>query len=96
MIRFLITAIVVGTLIFVGATVKLGKRTFFGHIGAIWGTKEAKDMREGVGEKAGPVVDKIERGMKAGVREATKDAPAGSGSGSAAHRLDAGVQPATR
>ena len=90
--RFLITLAIVGFLIFLGATVKLGKRSFFGHVSAIWSTQEAKDMRDGVETKAGPVVDKIERGVKAGVHEATKDDPAGSGSGSAAHR-DAGVAP---
>ena len=95
MFRFLITLIIVGVVIFIGSTVKLGKRTFFGHVGAIWSTPEAKDMREGVGEKAGPVVEKIERGVKAGVREATKDEPAGSGAGSA-RRVDAGVRPSTR
>ena len=57
MIRFLITVAIIGTLVFLGATVKMGKRTFFGHVGAIWSTKEAKDMREGVGEKARPMVD---------------------------------------
>ncbi len=97
MIRFLVTVGIVGALVFFGATVPLGKRTFFGHVRAIWSTQEAKDMREGVGEKAGPVVDKLERGVKAGVREATKDDPAGSGAGSTARR-DAGVapRPATR
>ena len=95
MIRFLVTLMIVGVLVFFGSTVKLGKRTFFGHVGAIWSTQEAKDMREGVGDKAAPVVDKIERGVKAGVREATMDEPAGSGTGSA-RRLDAGVRPATR
>ena len=89
MIRFFITVAIIGTLAFLGATVKMGKRTLFGHVGAIWSTKEAKDMREGVGEKAGPVVDKLERGVKAGFREASKDLPA------AAH-VDAGVRPATR
>ncbi len=86
MIRSLFTLVVVAVLIFLGATVPLGKRTFFGHVSAIWRTQEAKDMRDGVGDKAGPVVDKIERGVKAGVREATKDdEPAtGSGSGSVA------------
>ena len=88
-IRGLITLVVVGVLVFFGATVKLGKRTFFGHVSAIWNTQEAKDMREGVGEKAGPVVDKIERGVKAGVKEATKD-EAGAGSGSV-KVIDAGV-----
>jgi hypothetical protein len=92
-IRFLITVFIVGALVFFGATVKLGKRTFFGHVRAIWSTQEAKDMRDGVSDKAGPVVDKIERGVKAGVHEAGRDE--GSGAGSARHPIDAGVaQPA--
>jgi hypothetical protein len=71
-IRFLLTLIVVGIVIFVGATVPMGKRTFFGHVRAIWATDEAKDMREGVGEKTAPMVDKVKRGVEAGYREATK------------------------
>lgn len=87
--RFLLTLAIVGVLVFLGATVPLGKRTFFGHVSAIWSTPEAKDMREGVSEKAGPVVDKLERGVKAGVREATReDEPAPA--------VDGGVRPATR
>lgn len=90
--RFLFTLVIVGVLVFFGATVKLGKRTFFGHVSAIWNTPEAKDMRDGVEEKAGPVVDKVERGVKAGVREATRDD--GTGSGSARPALDGGAAPA--
>lgn len=79
MIRFLfLVAIAIG-LVVCGSTVKLGKRTFFGHIAAIWETPEAKDMRDGIKKEAGPVVDKVERGVKAGWQEAKK----GSGSGSA-------------
>ncbi|MBK9033857.1 MAG: hypothetical protein IPL61_21745 [Myxococcales bacterium] len=73
MIRSVVTLILVGVLIFMGATVKLGKRTFFGHVSAIWSTSEAKDMREGVSEKAKPVVEKVKRGVEAGYKEATKD-----------------------
>ena len=93
MIRFFFTLAIIVVLVVLGATVKLGKRTFFGHVSAIWSTQEAKDMREGVGDKAGPVVDKIERGVKAGVREATRDDAPGSGSGSAPVARDAGVAP---
>ena len=75
-IRFIVTLLVVGALVFFGATVKLGKRTFFGHVSAIWSTNEAKDMREGVSEKAAPVVEKVKRGVEAGYKEAAKDAPA--------------------
>lgn len=76
MIRFVFTLIIVGVLVFFGATVKLGKRTFFGHVAAIWRTDEAKDMREGVSEKAGPALEKVKRGVEAGYKEATKDQPA--------------------
>ncbi len=75
MLRLLVTLVVLATIIFVGATVPMGKRTFFGHVRAIWSTDEAKDMREGVGDKTAPVVDKLKRGAEAGYREATKEDP---------------------
>ena len=78
MFRLLITLAIVIGLAFCAATVPLGKRTFFGHVKAIWSSDEAKDLREGVKDKAGPTVDKVKRGVKAGVKEAKKD---GSGSG---------------
>jgi len=80
-IRFLVAVMLVVALAYCGATVKLGKRTFFGHVKAIWSTEEAQDMREGVSEKAKPVVDKVKRGVEAGVRAASEE-EGGSGSGS--------------
>lgn len=75
-IRFFLTFLIVLALVIAGATVKLGKRTFFGHVAAIWHTDEAQDMKQGIQEKAGPAAKKLERGVKAGYREATKpDAP---------------------
>ena len=76
MIRLLVVFVVLCTLAYCGATVKLGKRTFFGHVSAIWKTDEAQDMKEGVKEKAGPAAEKLKRGVEAGYREATKDEPA--------------------
>jgi len=72
-IRFILTLLIVGALAYCGATVKLGKRTFFGHIRAIWHTEEVQDLKNGVEDKAGPTVDRIKRGAKAGYNEATKD-----------------------
>lgn len=73
-----------------GATVKLGKRTFFGHISAIWNTEEAKDAREGitpvvkkVGDKAEDVGEKVAPVVKKKVHELTEDEGSGSASGSA-------------
>jgi hypothetical protein len=81
-IRFLMFLAIVTGLAVCGATVPLGKRTFFGHVRAIWATDEARDMRDGIKDKAGPLVDKVKRGAKAGWSEATKDG-SGSGAGSA-------------
>jgi hypothetical protein len=72
-LRFLFMSALVVGLVVCGATVKLGSRTFFGHVRAIWQTDEAQDMRQGIKEKAGPVVDKVKRGVKAGWDEATRD-----------------------
>ena len=73
-------ALAVG-LAYCGATVKLGKRTFFGHVKAIWATEEVQDLKNGVQEKAGPAA----RDLKNKVHEMTADDATGSGSaGSAA------------
>jgi hypothetical protein len=82
-IRLFIWLVIAAVVVWCGATVKLGKRTFFQHVSAVWSTPEAQDMKNGIEEKAGPVVDKVERGVKAGYHEATKT-DAGSGSGTAA------------
>lgn len=74
-IRSLIGLVILLTLVVCGATVKLGDRTFFGHVRRIWKSDETQEMVKGVKEKSGPVVDKVKRGVKAGVKEATaKDA----------------------
>ncbi len=80
MIRFLLFLALAAALAYCGATVKLGKHTFFGHIRAIWHTEEVQDLKEGVKETAGPTVDRIERGVKAGVKAAKDDGSAGTGS----------------
>jgi hypothetical protein len=80
MIRLIVFLLIAGTLAYCGATVKLGKRTFFGHIQAIWKTDEVQDLKEGVKDKAGPTVDKVKRGVKKGYEEATKEDANGSGS----------------
>jgi hypothetical protein len=57
-----------------GRSVKLGKHTLFGHVSRIWNTEETQDLVEGAKESAGPAVDKLKRGAKAGVK-AMSDAP---------------------
>lgn len=79
LIIFLALALGLG---YCGATVKLGKRTFFGHVRAIWHTEEVQDLEQGVKETAGPTVHRVERGIEAGYNE-IKNGGSGSGSGSA-------------
>lgn len=79
MLRLLFTLAILGGIAYLGATVKLGQKTFFEHVSAIWHTKEAQDLKQGVEDTAAPAVDKIERGAKAGYQAMT-----GSASGSAA------------
>lgn len=81
MIRLIVLLLIAGALAYCGATVKLGKRTFFGHVQAIWKTDEVQDLKEGVKDTAGPTVDKVKRGVKKGIEEASKpEGSAGSGS----------------
>ena len=92
MVRLLLWLVIAVALVVCGSTVKLGKRTFFGHVQAIWSTPEAQDMKNGIEEKAGPVVHKVERGVSAGYREAIDD-DAGAGSGSASGLGSGSAQP---
>lgn len=92
MIRLLVFLVLAGAFAYVGATVKLGKRTFFGHIQAIWATEQVQDLKQGVEEKAGPAVDKVKRGVQAGLEAATND-DAGVGSGSAGSAVPAPAHP---
>jgi hypothetical protein len=80
MIRLLLFLAIAVGLAWCGSTVKLGKRTFFGHVQAIWKTEEMQELKQGVKETAGPTADKVKRGVKAGYEAATKDGSGSAGS----------------
>ena len=80
MLRWLVFLAIAVALAFCGATVKIGKHTFFGHVKAIWASEPMNDLKTGVKDNAGPTVDKVKRGVKAGYEAATKDGSGGSGS----------------
>jgi hypothetical protein len=73
MIRFLVYLAIAVVVVYVATTVPLGKRTFVGHVRAIWHTDEVQQLKDGVKQKAGPAVDRLERGVKAGYNAATND-----------------------
>lgn len=77
MIRLLVFLALAGTLAFCGATVKLGNRTFFGHVRAIWATDEVRELKDGVKEKAGPAADRVKRGVEAGYKAMKEDEGSG-------------------
>ena len=84
MILLLVWLALIGAFAFLGATVKLGNRTFFGHVRAIWATEEARDLKEGVKEKAGPAATRVKRGIEAGYNAMKDDGGTGSPAGSGA------------
>ncbi len=94
MIRLLVFLAIAAGLTYCGATVKLGKRTFFGHVKAIWATEEAQQLKEGVKDKAGPAADRVKRGIEKGIEAATEDEP-GSGSSARKPKPDPDPAPAT-
>jgi hypothetical protein len=74
LLRTLILIAFLSSLVYCGATVKLGQRTFFGHVSRIWSSDETREMVDGVKKSSDPVMDKIKRGVKAGYQEASRDA----------------------
>ncbi len=95
MIRLLVFLALAGALAVCGTTVKLGTKTFFGHVSAIWSTDEVQDLKAGVKEKAGPAAGRVKRGVEAGYN-AMKDEDGSGSSGSAAGRGSSATKPATR
>jgi hypothetical protein len=77
-IKLIVYLAIIIALVYAGSTVMLGKRTFFGHVRAIWHTEEVQDLKEGVKDTAGPTVDKLERGAKAGYNAMTNKSDAGA------------------
>ncbi len=75
MIKLLLFLVVAGIIAYLGSTVPLGKphkdapngRTFFQHISAIWKSDDMTDIKDGIGEKAGPAAAKL----KEKIHEAT-------------------------
>jgi hypothetical protein len=68
-----------------GMTVRLGDRTLFEHVQAIWKTHESQDLLRGTKEKMGDLVDRASEKV---VRGVAKNAPGQVG----AHGENAGEE----
>ena len=84
MIRWLFILAICAVPAFCGSPVPLGKKTFFGHVKAIWSSEPMTDLKDGVKESAGPATDKAKEFVKGGLEAVKKHEGSGSGSGSAA------------
>jgi hypothetical protein len=72
LLKLLLVLGLLGAGVFYGMTVKLGDRTFFQHIKALWSTKESQELRRGTKEKVGGLVDEATDHVVKGV---AKNAP---------------------
>ena len=61
-----------GAITWFGMTVRLGDRTLFEHVQAIWKTHESQDLLRGTKEKVGHLVDRTSEKV---VRGVAKSAP---------------------
>ena len=68
-IRSLISLCFIVIFLFVGFTVPLGQRTLFGHVSNIWSADETQELVDGVKESSGPMVDRVKRGVQAGLAD---------------------------
>jgi len=83
MIRWLVILGICGVLAFCGATVPLGKHTFFGHVKRIWASEPMQELKDGVKETAGPATDKAKKFVEGGIEAVKHGSGSGSGSSSA-------------
>lgn len=59
LVRFVISLVMFAAFVWFAVTVPLGKRTLWGHVHAIFGTQEAKDLADGTKEEAEKVARKV-------------------------------------
>ena len=72
LLKFILVMGLLGAGVYYGLTVKLGERTFFQHVQAIWETKETQELRRGTKQKVGGLMDKATDQVVKGV---SKNAP---------------------
>ncbi len=65
-----------GAIVYFGTTVRLGDRTLFEHMQAIWRTHESQDLLRGTKQKVGDLVDRASEEV---VQDVVKHGPGQSG-----------------
>ena len=67
LLRLIIVLGGLGAIAWFGMTVRLGDRTLFEHVQAIWKTHESQDLLRGTKEKVGNLVDRASEKVVRGV-----------------------------
>src|SRR5205807_1324600 len=62
-LRWLLSLAATAGLLWAAYRVPLGKHTLFGHVRAIFGTQEAKDLAEGTEQEAEKVAERVRNGL---------------------------------
>jgi hypothetical protein len=73
LLRSLVTLAVLVAFVLLGITVPLGSRTLFGHLKNIVSSDETQELVDGVRSASGPAVERVRRGVNAGIEEAKRD-----------------------
>ena len=68
-VKLLVTTSLVLGFIWFGTSVILGKHTLFDHLSRIWRAHETRDLVDGTKERAEPAIERVKRGVAAGVKE---------------------------
>jgi len=76
--KLLLTLAIIAGLAFCGATVPLGKKTFFGHVKSIWASDEMGELKDGVKDTAKPATEKAKDFVKGGMEAVKKHDGSGS------------------
>jgi hypothetical protein len=79
LLRSILSLAILGVFLLVGFTVPVGERTLFGHVANIWSSDEAQELVDGVKDSSGPLVERVKRGVEAGLAD-QPDAEAGDAS----------------
>ncbi len=64
--RWLFWLLLIGTVGWLGATVKVGRRTLWGHLRAIAGTREAQELADDTRHEAQQLAERLKRLMADG------------------------------
>lgn len=71
--KLFVAALLVLGFVWFGRTVELGKHTLFDHLARIWRSDETQDLVDGTRKKAKPAIERVKRGVAAGVKEVSED-----------------------